>query len=94
MFGLLDPLDTGFAYTFLFASLGGLLGGVLFGLTTGLVFGLVNIVVSVLGEGQDPHGSNPWELLATDRKVALARVMAIALIITFIGWLAGEAVSW
>lgn len=63
----------------------GLKGALALGLGNGiiysLVFILVNLVVAALGEGQDPHDSNPWQLLTTDRSVTVARTGATTLVV-------------
>lgn len=63
----------------------GLVGGLGFGLAAGLVLGAViagvNVAVSILGEGLDPHDSDPWHLLFTDRRVTLIRAISAGLTI-------------
>lgn len=74
-FGLMGGLADGLVDGLLF----GLMGGLPLGLALGVALGVVNVVVSVLGEGLDPHDSDPWQLLSTDRTVTLTRAISAGL---------------
>lgn len=59
------------------------------GIVIGLVFGAVNIMVAVLGESPDPHGSAQWQLLTNDRTITLIRtVPTAALVFSITVWMA------
>lgn len=71
----------------------GMAGGFIAGLTFGLAFGLANVVVSALGDNHDLRDAiTPWELLATDRSVTLARMIAAVIGIGIFGAAAYVAV--
>jgi hypothetical protein len=59
--------------------------GLLIGLAGGLVFGFVNVVVTALGDSDEPHSGSPWRSLTTDRAVTLVRTSIVALVLAHLG---------
>ena len=57
------------------------------GLAVGLAIGTLNVIVSAIGEGHDPHDSDPWQLLSTDRAVTLTRTISAGLVMIPISYM-------
>ncbi|QUH04981.1 NACHT domain-containing protein [Saccharopolyspora erythraea] len=73
-FGLVEGLAGGLEVELAF--------GVAVGLVFGLALGVVNVVVLVLGDGQDPRDTiTPWHLLAIDRKATLVRTTVVGTVV-------------